>query len=166
MSSRPRVKVVYEKSKKPEPLECMPGGETKIDTSSNTHHRNVMMANKTVKYRKNRTLHRLYGDTYINNLLAQDYNEFPIWILQPWWIKQKGARSLQLDHQDSSNHHGLVEVDEYARQPHENNEAEDVLGEKLQVHSNLHFENEDENAHFPKLKDVRYPSWNPIRRKP
>lgn len=59
-----------------------------------------------------------------------------------------------------------MEVDEYARQLHENNEVESVLGEKLRAHSNLHFENGNENAHFPRLKDVRYPSWNPIRRRP
>ena len=39
-----------------------------------------------------------------------------------------------------------MEVDEYARQLHENNEVESVLGEKLRAHSNLHFENGNENA--------------------
>ena len=59
----PTVKVVKEKSKKPEPLECMPGGLTKMDTSNSTHHKKLIIAKRTVKYRRNRTLHRLYGDT-------------------------------------------------------------------------------------------------------
>lgn len=47
--SRPSVKVVYEKSKKPEPRECIPGGLTKIDTNNKTHQRKVMTAKMTVK---------------------------------------------------------------------------------------------------------------------
>jgi hypothetical protein len=54
---------VYEKSKKPEPRECIPGGLTKIETSNRVHQRNVMMAKRTVKYLKSRTVQRLYGDT-------------------------------------------------------------------------------------------------------
>ena len=61
---RPKVKVVKEKSKKPEPRECIPGGLMKMDTSNRTHQRNVMMEKNTVKYRKNRTLQRLYADTH------------------------------------------------------------------------------------------------------
>lgn len=64
-SKRPSVKVVYEKSKKPEPRECIPGGLTKIETSSSTHHKKVRAAKKTVKYLMNRTDHRLYGDTLL-----------------------------------------------------------------------------------------------------
>jgi hypothetical protein len=64
--SNPRVRVVYEKSKNPDPLECIPGGLTKIDTNNKTHHKNVMMAKKTVKYLENRTLAKLYGETYSN----------------------------------------------------------------------------------------------------
>jgi len=45
----PRVKVVYEKSKNPDPLECIPGGLTKMETSNRTHHKKVMMAKNTVK---------------------------------------------------------------------------------------------------------------------
>jgi hypothetical protein len=45
----PVVRVVKEKSKKPEPREDMWGGETKMDTSSNTHQKKVIMRNKTVK---------------------------------------------------------------------------------------------------------------------
>jgi hypothetical protein len=66
------VRVVYEKSKKPEPRECMPGGLMNMDTSSNTHHRKLITRKKTVKYLKNRTLQRLYGDTcglYISSVL-------------------------------------------------------------------------------------------------
>ena len=46
---RPKVKVVKEKSKKPEPRECIPGGLMKMETSNKTHHKNVMIAKKTVK---------------------------------------------------------------------------------------------------------------------
>jgi hypothetical protein len=63
MSKRPSVKVVYEKSKKPEPRECIPGGLTNIDTSNRAHQRKVIMEKKTVKYLKNRTDQRLYGET-------------------------------------------------------------------------------------------------------
>lgn len=41
------VRVVYEKSKKPEPRECIVGGLTKMDTRSNTHHRKLMMKKRT-----------------------------------------------------------------------------------------------------------------------
>lgn len=64
MSRRPMANVVYEKSKKPEPRECIAGGLTKIETSSSTHHRKVITANRTVKYLRNLTDHRLYGDTW------------------------------------------------------------------------------------------------------
>jgi len=46
---RPRVKVVYEKSKNPDPRECMPGGLTKMETSSRTHQRKVIIAKNVVK---------------------------------------------------------------------------------------------------------------------
>ena len=55
----PRVKVVKEKSKNPEPRECIPGGLMKIDTNRSTHHRKLITAKRTVKYRKKRTLQRL-----------------------------------------------------------------------------------------------------------
>jgi hypothetical protein len=45
----PKVKVVYEKSKKQEPREYTPGGLTKIDTNSSTHQRKLMMVKSTVK---------------------------------------------------------------------------------------------------------------------
>jgi hypothetical protein len=45
----PRVRVVYEKSKKPEPRECIPGGLMKMDTNSRTHQRRVTMVKSTVK---------------------------------------------------------------------------------------------------------------------
>jgi hypothetical protein len=60
----PVVIVVYEKSKKPDPRECIPGGLMKMATSKSTHHRKLRTRKRTVKYRRNRTLHRLYGDTY------------------------------------------------------------------------------------------------------
>jgi hypothetical protein len=47
--SRPSVKVVNEKSKKPEPRVCIPGGLMKIETKSRTHQRKLMMAKSTVK---------------------------------------------------------------------------------------------------------------------
>jgi hypothetical protein len=47
--SRPRAKVVNEKSKKPEPRECIPGGLMKIDTSNRAHQRKLMMVKSTVK---------------------------------------------------------------------------------------------------------------------
>jgi len=43
------VRVVKEKSKKPEPRECIMGGDTKIATRSSTHHTKVMRAKRTVK---------------------------------------------------------------------------------------------------------------------
>jgi hypothetical protein len=46
---RPRVRVVYEKWKNPEPRECMVGGLIKIDTSKSTHQRVVTIEKKTVK---------------------------------------------------------------------------------------------------------------------
>lgn len=49
VKSRPKVRVVKEKSKNPEPRECIPGGLMKMDTKSSTHHRKVIMAKKTVK---------------------------------------------------------------------------------------------------------------------
>ncbi len=49
MRRRPRAKVVNEKSKNPDPRECIPGGLMKIDTSSRTHHRKVITVNNTVK---------------------------------------------------------------------------------------------------------------------
>jgi hypothetical protein len=48
-SSRPRVKVVNEKSKNPDPRECIPGGLMKIETNNKTHQRKVMMAKSTEK---------------------------------------------------------------------------------------------------------------------
>ena len=63
MSRTPRVRVVYEKSKKPEPRLCIPGGLTKIETSRSVHHRKVATVKMTVKYLKARTVQRLYGDT-------------------------------------------------------------------------------------------------------
>ena len=45
----PRVRVVYEKSKKPEPRECIMGGLTKMETRSSTHQRKVIMAKRTEK---------------------------------------------------------------------------------------------------------------------
>jgi hypothetical protein len=44
----PTVKVVYEKSKKPDPRVCMPGGEMNIETSNKTHQRKVMTRKRTV----------------------------------------------------------------------------------------------------------------------
>lgn len=41
--SDPAVRVVKEKSKKPDPRECIIGGLMKIDTSRSTHQRKVMM---------------------------------------------------------------------------------------------------------------------------
>ena len=55
----PRVRVVKEKSKKPEPLECIFGGETKIETRSNTHHRKVMPRKSTSNHLSARTDHKL-----------------------------------------------------------------------------------------------------------
>jgi hypothetical protein len=40
-----RDRLVYEKSKKPEPRECMPGGLTKMLTRSSTHQKKVMNYN-------------------------------------------------------------------------------------------------------------------------
>jgi hypothetical protein len=48
-SSKPRVKVVNEKSKNPDPRECIPGGLMKIETNNKTHQRKVMMAKSTEK---------------------------------------------------------------------------------------------------------------------
>jgi len=63
MRRSPRVSVEYEKSKNPDPRECIPGGLTKIDTSCNTHQKNVINVKSAVKKRNVRTLQRLYGDT-------------------------------------------------------------------------------------------------------
>jgi hypothetical protein len=57
--SKPNVRVVYEKSKKPDPRACIPGGLTNIDTNNSTHQRKVKMEKKTVKYLNHRTLQRL-----------------------------------------------------------------------------------------------------------
>jgi len=46
---RPRVNVVYEKSKNPDPRECIPGGLTKIETKSKAHQRKVIIVKRTVK---------------------------------------------------------------------------------------------------------------------
>ena len=59
----PMVRVVKEKSKKPEPLELNFGGLTNIETNSNTHHKKVMTRKMTSNHLKARTLHKLYGDT-------------------------------------------------------------------------------------------------------
>jgi hypothetical protein len=58
-SSTPAVRVVYEKSEKPEPLVCRPGGETKMLTSSSTHQMKVMARKVTEMKRKARTVQRL-----------------------------------------------------------------------------------------------------------
>lgn len=55
----PSVRVVKETSKKPEPRLCMPGGLTKIETNSMTHHTKVMARNRIEKIRRMRTLQRL-----------------------------------------------------------------------------------------------------------
>jgi len=47
--SIPTVRLVYEKSKKPEPRECIIGGETKAETNNRAHHMKVMARNRTVK---------------------------------------------------------------------------------------------------------------------
>ena len=49
MSRLPIVRVVYEKSKNPEPRECIIGGLTKMDTSRSTHQRKVMMMKRVEK---------------------------------------------------------------------------------------------------------------------
>lgn len=59
----PTVNVVYETSKNPEPLECIPGGLTNIETKSMTHQMKVIMRNRTSNHRRARTLHKLYGLT-------------------------------------------------------------------------------------------------------
>jgi hypothetical protein len=46
---RPSVNVVYEKSKNPDPREFIPGGLTKMETSSKIHHRKVIIVKKVVK---------------------------------------------------------------------------------------------------------------------
>lgn len=60
----PTVKVVYEKSVKPEPRLYIKGGLTKIDTSRKTHQTKLMARKREVKKRRARTLQRLYGVTY------------------------------------------------------------------------------------------------------
>jgi hypothetical protein len=62
-SKFPTVRVVKEKSKKPEPRLFIPGGLTKIEMSSTSHQKNVIPEKRRVKCRSARTLHRLYGDT-------------------------------------------------------------------------------------------------------
>lgn len=57
--SAPAVRVVKEKSKKPDPRECIKGGLTKIDTRSSTHQRKVMTRKRIEKYRRALTLQRL-----------------------------------------------------------------------------------------------------------
>lgn len=59
----PIVKVVKEKSKKPEPLELNFGGLTNRETSKSVHHKKVMTRKTISNHLKARTLHRLYGDT-------------------------------------------------------------------------------------------------------
>jgi hypothetical protein len=61
MASRrfPRVRVVKEKSKKPDPLECMVGGLMNIDTSSRTHQRKVTIRKSTETKRSALTDQRL-----------------------------------------------------------------------------------------------------------
>ncbi len=61
--SVPIVRVVYEKSKKPEPRECIIGGETNVETNNSNHQRKVTTRNRTVKERRKRTAQRLYGET-------------------------------------------------------------------------------------------------------
>jgi hypothetical protein len=55
----PAVRVMYEKSKKPEPLVCRPGGETKMHTKSRTHQMKLMRKKRTVRYLRKRTVQRL-----------------------------------------------------------------------------------------------------------
>lgn len=59
----PIVKVVNEKSKKPEPLELNFGGLTNNDTSRSVHHKKVMTRKIISNHLSARTLHKLYGDT-------------------------------------------------------------------------------------------------------
>jgi hypothetical protein len=49
VSKTPRVSVVKETSKNPEPRECIPGGLMKMDTNNKTHQRKVMTVKRTVK---------------------------------------------------------------------------------------------------------------------
>jgi len=44
----PIVRQVYEKSKKPDPRECIPGGDTNRETRSSTHQRKEMTRKRTV----------------------------------------------------------------------------------------------------------------------
>lgn len=60
----PTVRVVYEKSVKPEPRLYINGGLTKMDTSRKTHQTKLTARKRQVKKRRARTLQRLYGDTY------------------------------------------------------------------------------------------------------
>ena len=48
-SKLPRVRVVYEKSKKPEPRECIMGGLTKIETRRRVHQRKLIMRKRIQK---------------------------------------------------------------------------------------------------------------------
>lgn len=57
------VRVVNEKSKKPDPRLLIPGGLTKIDMSSRIHQRSDINNTVRVSPLRARTLHRLYGDT-------------------------------------------------------------------------------------------------------
>jgi hypothetical protein len=50
-------------AKKPLPRVCRPGGVANADTSCSTHHANVTSVNSTVRYRRIRTVHKLYGVT-------------------------------------------------------------------------------------------------------
>jgi len=59
----PAVKVTKAKSKKPDPRVCIPGGETKIETRSNVHQTKLRKKKRNVKYLRNRTVQRLYGET-------------------------------------------------------------------------------------------------------
>lgn len=61
MRRRFRDKEAKEKLQKPGPLEFKPGGVTKIETNVRTHQTQVREARIMEIYRRNRTLHRLYG---------------------------------------------------------------------------------------------------------
>ena len=45
----PMVRQVYEKLKKPDPRERIPGGDTNTETRSSTHQRKEMTRKRTVK---------------------------------------------------------------------------------------------------------------------
>jgi hypothetical protein len=87
--SIPTVRVVYENSSKPEPRDCIIGGETKVETNNSTHHTNVTASNRTVKLRRQRTAQRLYGETCRNLATFQSFGF---------------VENIQLDHPDLNSH--------------------------------------------------------------